>query len=109
MPRYSFPGYTAFVEDAARQIGQPGAAAAARKITPLSALANLCAQAGAADPADVPGIMAKAAEFRDQLQTAFLAAELMLADVERALGLKEEPAPDKRAARPAKPPEPKGK
>ncbi len=109
MPRYSFPGSTAFVEDAARQIGRPETEAAARKLGPLSALANLCAQAGAADPADVPGIMAKAAEFRDQLQTAFLAAELMLADVERALGLTQEPAQGKRAARPAAPAESKKK
>ena len=49
MPRYSFPGYYVFLEEAARQIGHPEASAPARRITPLSALGNLCAQAGVAD------------------------------------------------------------
>ena len=104
MPQYSFPGYYVFVEDAAQQIGHPEAEGPARGIAALSALGNLCGQAGTADPAHVAGIMAKAAEFRDQLHIAFLAAELMISDVERALGLKDEPAPGKRVARPPKSP-----
>jgi hypothetical protein len=87
----TFPGYAAFLEEAARQIGHPEAEAPARRITTLSALANLCAQASLAEPAHVPSILVKAAEFRDQLHAAYEAAELMLAGVSRARGLIPEP------------------
>jgi hypothetical protein len=103
MPRYSFPGYYVFLEEAARQIGHPEAGAPAREITPLSALGNRCAQAGVADPAHVPGIMAKAAEFRDQLHAAFKAADLMLSDIEAALALQDEPPQEPKASRPQGP------
>ncbi|MCA1685988.1 MAG: hypothetical protein LC745_08400 [Planctomycetia bacterium] len=109
MPRYSFPGYHAFLEDAAQRIGHPEAEGPARKAAALSALGNLCAQAGTADPEHVPGILAKAGEFRDQLRAASLAADLMLSDVERALGLQEDKAPEKKAARPPRAPESKDK
>jgi hypothetical protein len=82
--RYSFPGYTAFLQEAARRIGHPEAEGPARKVATLAALGNLCAQAGDADPEHVPTIMAKAAEFRDQLHAAYQAAELMLEDVSQA-------------------------
>jgi hypothetical protein len=84
---YSFPGYTSFLEAAARQIGRPEAEGPARRITTLSALANLCAQASVAEPAHAPAIMAKAEEFRDQLHAALTAADLMLDELKRALGL----------------------
>lgn len=90
MSQYKFPGYFDYLRDAARRIGHPEAEAPARKITTLSALANLCAQAGAVDPADAPAVMAKAGEFRDQLHAAYEAAGLMLADVSRALVPREE-------------------
>jgi len=79
---YVFPGYPVFLEAAANEIGRPESAALARRIAPLAALANLCAQAALGDPAHAEGILAKAAEFRDQLAIALRAAELMLADVE---------------------------
>jgi hypothetical protein len=82
LARHPFPGYIAFLDDAARQIGRPGAAAPARRIGTLAALANLCAQAAEADEADVPGILARAREFRDQLRAAYLAADMMLTDAE---------------------------
>jgi hypothetical protein len=83
----SFPGFTSFLEAAARQIGRPEAAGPARRITTLSALANLCAQASVAEPAHAPAIMAKAEEFREQLHAALAAADLMLDEVKRLLGL----------------------
>jgi hypothetical protein len=87
VPHDPFPGYTAFLATAARRIGRPEAEVPARRIAPLSALANLCAQASLAEPAHVPPILAKAAEFRDQLHAAFEAAELMLDQLARAHGL----------------------
>jgi hypothetical protein len=108
---YTFPGYPAFLEAAARQIGHPEAEAPARRITTLSALANLCAQAGTARQEQAPAVMAKAAEFRDQLHAAYRAAELMLTEVNRSLGLDQstptpEPPTPSRATRS---PEPKGR
>jgi hypothetical protein len=79
---YVFPGYPTFLEAAAAELGHPESADPARRIAPLTALANLCAQASRAEPAHVAGILAKAVEFRDQLATALRAAELMLASVE---------------------------
>ncbi len=102
MPRYSFPGYSVFLAEAAVKLGHPEAEGPARGIAALSALGNLCGQAGIADSTHVQGIMAKAAEFRDQLQTAALAADLMIADMERALGLKEESDEEKRPTKPSK-------
>jgi hypothetical protein len=46
----------------------------------------------------VPEILAKAAEFRDQLRAAYEAAELMLEDVQKAFGLG--PGPVKGEGRP---------
>ncbi len=82
MSSYVFPGYPAFLESAAAELGYPESAGPARRIAALTALANLCAQAAHGDPAHVEGILAKAAGFRDQLATALRAAELMLIDVE---------------------------
>lgn len=84
MARHHFPGYPAFLDAAAQQIGCPEAARAARGIESLAALANLCAQATEADGGHVEGILAKASEFRDQLHAAYRAAELMIADVRAA-------------------------
>lgn len=81
MARHHFPGFPAFLDAAAEQIGRPEAARPARQVGGLSALANLCAQAAVADASHVDGILEKAAEFRDQLHAAYLAADLMLADV----------------------------
>ena len=82
MSSYVFPGYPAFLEAAAAELGRPDSVDPARRIVPLTALANLCAQASRGDRAHLAGILAKAAEFRDQLATALRAAELMIADVE---------------------------
>ena len=86
MSPYVFPGYPAFLESAAAELGHPESSGAAGRIVPLTALSNLCAQAAHADPAHVRGILAKAAEFRDRLAVALRAAELMLAEVEAARG-----------------------
>ncbi len=81
MSRYIFPGYPPFLEAAAIELGRPETALPARRVSALTALANLCSQETHADPAQVAGILAKADEFRDQLETALRAADLMLADV----------------------------
>ena len=98
MPRHHFPGYPAFLDAAAEQVGRPEAAGPARRIGALAALANLCAQAAEADEAHVEGILARAAEFRDQLHVAHRAAELILADVRAGRGASRpeppRPAPD---------------
>jgi hypothetical protein len=90
--RYRFPGFVSYLHDAAILIDRPEAEAPARTIATLGALANLCAQAGAAEPEQVPAILDKAAGFRDQLHAAYEAAELILDDTRRALGISEEPA-----------------
>ena len=87
---FVFPGQTAYLEAAAEKLGQPGLARAAGRLVALSALANLCAQASRANPADVVPILAKAGEFRDQLAIALEAADAMLAEVESSTS----PAPD---------------
>ena len=86
MSSYLFPGYPSFLRSAAEELGLPEAASHASRIVPLTALANLCAQASQCDPSHVGGIVMKAAEFRDQLAVALRAAELMLADVEDGRG-----------------------
>lgn len=91
MTPYVFPGYPAFLEAAAEELGRPESAGPGRRISAIAELANLCAQASLADPGHVAGILAKAAEFRDQLATALRAAELMIADVEA--GRKADPSP----------------
>lgn len=91
--RYRFPGFHGFLHDASVLIGHPEAEAPARRNSALSALANLCAQAGAAAPSDAPMIVAKAAEFRDQLHASYEAAELILAATRAALSLPDDPAP----------------
>lgn len=101
MTSYTFPGFRSFLEAAACQIGRPEAEAPARRITTLSALANLCAQATVSERANAPAIMAKAAEFRDQLHAAYAAAELMIAEVNQSLGLDYPPSPIDREAPPA--------
>jgi len=91
LSRYVFPGYPAFLDAAAAELGRPELAAPARRVTALTSMANLCAQATHAEAGHVAGIMAKAAEFRDQIATALRAADLMLADVEA--GRAPEPGP----------------
>jgi hypothetical protein len=83
---YVYPGFPAFLESAASELELPGSAGAAGRIVPLTALSNLCAQAAHGEPAHARDILAKAAEFRDHLAVALRAAELMLADVEGAIG-----------------------
>ncbi len=102
MPSYVFPGYPSFLEDAAKKLGHPESAGPARRIQALTALANLCAQACLAHPAHVAGILAKAAEYRDQLATALGAADLMMADVQAG----RKPTPPKVQAGPGPEPEP---
>lgn len=87
MSSYVFPGHPKFVEEAASVLGHPESAGPARRIIPLTALANLCAQAATAHPDDARAILAKAREFRDQIATALLAADTMLDDVHDSLGL----------------------
>ena len=110
MSSYVFSGYPAFLESAAAGLGRPELAAPARRIEPLTALANLCAQAAHGDLVHVEGILAKAAEFRDQLAIAFRAAELMLADVEagRANSMPEARAEADSAILPTSLPDPRG-
>jgi len=113
MNAYKFPGFSVYLQDAARKIGHPEAEGPARSIKPLSALANLCAQANIAEPKDVPAILAKAEEFRDQLHAAYQAAELVLAEVHQALKPKPAPepppAPTKPMAKASRPPAAKEK
>ncbi len=105
MRPYVFPGYPAFLESAEAELGLPGSAIPARRISAVAALANLCAQAALADPGHVAGILAKAADFRDQLATALRAAELMIADVEAGRTPEPEPEPEP-APGPIAPPDP---
>ena len=79
---FVFPGQTAYLEAAADKLGQPELARGAGRLVALTALANLCAQASRANPADVAPILAKAGEFRDQLAIALEAADAMLTEVE---------------------------
>ena len=112
MNHYTFPGFSAFLGAAAREIGRPEAEAPARRIATLSALANLCAQVAEAGPVHAPAVMAKAAEFRDQLHAAHRAADLMLEEVSRSLELTNKPpkgAPPPPALRFARGQEPRGK
>jgi hypothetical protein len=97
--RYRFPGYFSYLHDAAVRLGHPEAEAPARRIAALAALANLCAQAGAAEPDQAPAILAKAAEFRDQLRIAAEAAERILVDTRDGLELSQEPELPRRPAR----------
>jgi len=85
LSRYVFPGHPIFLQAAAQELGRPESADPARRVGPLTALANLCAQAAHAEAGHVAGILAKAAEFRDQLATALRAADLMLLDVQAGL------------------------
>ena len=109
MPRYTFPGYPVFLERAAREVGCPEAETPARKISTLSSLANLCAQAADAEPSRVPAILKKAGEFRDQLHAAHRAAELMLSEVGSALVVAEPPVIPSAAGRPVADRKPRGK
>jgi hypothetical protein len=85
--KHPFPGYPAFLDAAAAEIGHPEVAAPARRIAALSALANLCGQAADAEAEHVPGILDEAGRFRDQLHAAWLAAEAMIADIRAGRGL----------------------
>jgi hypothetical protein len=78
---HPFLGFPRYLDHAAAAIAHPEASIPARRIAPLAAIANLCAQASTADEAHLAGIHAKAAEFRDQLHVAALAANMMLDDV----------------------------
>ena len=101
MSSYVYRGFPIFLESAAAELGLSGSAGAAGRILPLTALSNLCAQAAHGEPAHARDILARAAEFRDHLAVALRAAELMLADVEGALGsssLEDRPGIDTPAA-----------
>ena len=50
--RYIFPGFPAFLEAAAKQLGHREAVSPARRISILTAVAKLCAQASIADLTD---------------------------------------------------------
>lgn len=100
MLRDSFPGYPIYLEAAARQIGHPEAEAPARRITALSALANLCAQASMAAPEDAPAILDKASEFRDQLHAAAIAADLMIEEVASSFDIYDAASSQRRKSRP---------
>ena len=77
---HPFLGFPRYLERAAAAIAHPEASIPAQRITPLAALANLCAQASTADQTSAAGILAKADEFRQQLHVAALAADMMLDD-----------------------------
>lgn len=97
MSTYRFPGFTTFLDSAAREIGRPEASAPARRITTLSSLANLCSQVEDADPVAARTILERAAEYRDQLLAAYIAAERMLDEVSTAAGVETRPALDAEA------------
>ena len=84
---FVFSGQTAYLATAADQLGQPELARGAGRLVALTALANLCAQASRAKPADAALILANAVEFRDQLAIALQAADAMLLDVGSAVRL----------------------
>ena len=100
MPRYHFPGYPAFLDAAAAEVGQPEAAVPARRNETLAALAGLCAQASEAEDRHVAGILAKAQEMVNQLRVAHRASELILAAV-RAGRSAPDVTPSPRRPRPA--------
>jgi hypothetical protein len=108
LDRYTFPGYPAFLERAAEELGLAPSPAGGSSPGPLAALANLCAQASTAEAAHVAEILAEAATFRDRLLVAARAAGLMLAEVTQARSATEPeppapaPLPD-RVAEPARP------
>ena len=81
MNHYIFPGYPAFLERAAEDLGL---APSGSSPGPLAAMANLCAQASTAEAAHVAEILAEAASLRDRLLVATRAAGLMLAEVAEA-------------------------
>lgn len=81
MARYHFPGFPAFLEIAAAEIGHPELSVTARRDSTLAAVATLCAQAADADPRHVAGILAEAESLSLRLLAAFRASEMMLADV----------------------------
>lgn len=81
---FVFGGKTAYLEAAARKRGRPELARAAGRQPALIDLANLCAQASRADAEHVETILAKAAEFREQLAVAFRAADAMIVGVRAA-------------------------
>jgi hypothetical protein len=85
----SFPGYPPFLAVAAAELGCAEAADPARRVSTLTAMANLCAQAAVAHEQAVPGILAKAQEFHDQLRVATRAAELMLDSIRASRGARE--------------------
>ncbi|WP_435021260.1 hypothetical protein TA3x_002280 [Tundrisphaera sp. TA3] len=98
MASYVFLGYPAFLQRAADELGRPESALAAGRVPALASLANLCSQATHADPDQVADILAKAGEFRDQIHTAWLAADLMLSEVKA--GCQRPPAPARTLADP---------
>jgi hypothetical protein len=81
-----FPGYPAYLETAADRLECPASAGPAARISLVAALANLCAQATAATPAQLAAIRVPAYALYDQLRVATLAARLMLADLEAETG-----------------------
>ena len=103
MSNYTFSGFPAFLEAAAARLGRPEAAGPARRQGALAALANLCAQVVGAERGRAPEILAKAAEFRDQLHVAHLAADLMLLDAYDGLGLPRPSLPEGRGEPAAEP------
>jgi hypothetical protein len=81
MGRSAFPGYPAFLELAAGNLGVPNSVARGSPPRQLATLANLCAQASTAEPGHKAMILAEARILRDGLIVAAGAAELMIADV----------------------------
>ena len=81
MPRYQFPGFPAFLDAAAAEIGHPEVSIPARRDTTLAAIATLCSQAADAEYRHMAEILVKAQELVDQLQATHRAAELMVAEV----------------------------
>ena len=81
MPRYQFPGFPAFLDAAAAEIGHPEVSIPARRDTTLAAIGTLCSQAADAEYRHVAEILAKAQELTNQLQATHRAAERMVADV----------------------------
>ncbi len=78
---YVFPGHKSFSARAVSDLGLNAQTMKGKTPSALAALARLCAQASTAPPANVAGILLKAAAFRDQLLAAGHAADLMIAEV----------------------------
>jgi hypothetical protein len=79
--RYNFPGYPAFIEAAAIDLGLSANTYCARRDDAIALIASLCAQAADGESKCVEGILVEAERYVQQLRLGLRAAELMIANV----------------------------